>query len=287
MNSFVVQDPHPLPVQAMYCMLLHMQYPLNDSDLDLATTLDCGQCFRWIQAPDGAWEGVIGTQFHRLSQSEVGDPDGIFSHNAQLADYFDLATDYQKILASFQSMGGHLAASCDTCHAIRILRQDPWEALLSFVLSQNNNIKRIRLIIERLCDAYGEPVQGTSRKTFPTPEALACASEGELRDLGAGFRAPYVLDAARQVRDKVVDLESIGRMELPQARSALQQIHGVGPKVAECALLYGMHRLEAFPMDVWMKRVMDNRFDGADPAMFGPYAGIAQQYLFHAERSNG
>lgn len=202
-----------------------------------------------------------------------------------LSDYFDLSLDYDAIKKDLSHIDAHMAKACEYAPGIRILKQEPWEALCSFVISQNNNVKRIRLIIERLSDRYGAIVEGTCRRAFPSADILAGATDTELRALGTGFRAPYIIDAATKVADGDIDFEALSCVPLDVARASLMQIHGVGPKVADCALLYGLHRLEAFPMDVWMKRVMALHFPDRDCSCFGRYAGIAQQYLFHLERT--
>lgn len=167
---------------------------------------------------------------------------------------------------------------------IRILRQDPWEALCSFILSQNNHIPRIRGMIARLCETLGDPLDTGTDFDFPTPEKLAGCSPDDLAPIRAGFRTRYLLDAAQRVARGEVDLTACQTLPLPEARQMLQQIHGVGPKVAECILLYGCHRLEAFPLDVWMLRAMETWFPGQSAADFGPYAGVAQQLIFHYSR---
>ncbi len=245
--------------------------------------LDCGQCFRWNRCPDGAWEGFAGRHPVRLSPCAQG---WIFE-NVTLEDfhqiwipYFDLDTDYGKIRAELSSHSEILAKAAAFSPGMRILRQDPWEALCSFILSQNNNIPRIKGIVSRLCEFFGE--EGIF---FPTPQSLAQACVEDLAPLRSGFRAKYILSAAQLVSDGTVDLEAVRTLPLSEARASLMQILGVGVKVAECALLYGLHRLDAFPIDVWIRRVMERYFPGMDPAAFGPYAGIAQQYLFHYIRS--
>ena len=150
------------------------------------------------------------------------------------------------------------------------------------LLSQNNNIPRIKGIIERLCLLFERETGSADR--FPTAEMLACRREEDLAPLRAGWRAAYLLDAAQKVAVGEVDLERIKALPMPEARAELMRIKGVGPKVAECVLLYGLHRLEAFPMDVWMKRAMATLFPEKSVLDFGPYAGIAQQYIFHYSR---
>ncbi len=247
----------------------------------LQQTLDCGQCFRWEHRPDGSWEGVAGGRFLRLTKENFprlpGDP--FWSR------YFDLGTDYDEIRKGFCRLDPVLADAVHFAPDIRILNQDPWEALCSFLLSQCNNIRRIRGIIRRLCTAFGKPARGGGR-AFPSPKALAEADERDLRALGCGFRAPYVQNAAREVASGALDFSSLRRLPLSEARARLTDLRGVGPKVADCTLLYGLHRLDAFPADVWIKRAMSTLFPGKRSEWFGPYAGVAQQALFYYSRSH-
>ena len=201
-------------------------------------------------------------------------------------DYLDLDRDYAAVRAAF-ARDPRLAPCVAFAPGIRVLRQPAFEALIAFIVSQNNNVPRIKGILARLCALFGEPLPGGAR-AFPTPERLAACSEAELAPLRSGWRAGYILDAARQVAAGTVDLQAVAVMPLADARRELTRIRGVGPKVAECVLLYGMGRLECFPMDVWMKRAMARLFPEetgkmpeSAPAIFGPYAGIAQQYIFH------
>ena len=180
------------------------------------------------------------------------------------------------------------AAAC--AGGIRILRQEPWETLCSFIISQNNNIPRIKGIVERLCRTYGDPI-GTPRGvfySFPGPERLARLSVDEIFALRVGFRAKYISDAARKVASGEVDLGEVAALPTPEAAEALRRISGVGPKVAACALLFGFDRGDSFPVDVWVRRVLAKYYpDGFDPAALGDRAGIAQQYLFYYERYHG
>lgn len=248
-------------------------------------TLDCGQSFRWEKSGD-LWQG---TAFgRRLCLQRQGDQLLFDCSQAEFdsiwRSYFDLDTDYASIRQELSTMDPVLAKACAYAGGIHILRQDSWEALCSFIISQNNNIPRIKGIIQRMCETLGER-SPEGLFLFPTPQRLAASSLEELAPLRAGFRAKYLLSAARLVTEGKVDLQAISSMELGKARETLMLIHGVGPKVAECALLYGFHRLEAFPMDVWMKRVMERWYPDKKPEDFGPYAGIAQQYLFHYIRT--
>lgn len=247
----------------------------------LAQSLDCGQCFRWNRLSDGSWEGVACGKHVHITEKNLAK---VLSQRFW-AQYFDMGLDYDKIRGDFCRLDPVLAQAAQYAPDMRILNQDPWEALCSFILSQCNNIKRIKGMVARLCAKYGSPFDG-EYLTFPTAEVLASADEEDLRSLGFGYRASYVLDAARKIASGTVNLDEIKRMPLEEARLKLTGIEGVGTKVADCALLYGLHRLDAFPMDVWMKRAMKTLFPGKKPEWFGPYAGIAQQYLFHYSRNH-
>lgn len=255
-------------------------------DFNLAETLDCGQCFRWDPLPDGSFRGVaFGQQLHVYIDRGTLVLDGADreSFERYWRGYFDLDFDYGAVRAQLSAQSETMAKAAQYAPGIRLLKQDPWEALCSFIISQNNNISRIKGIISRLCQCFGDPIAGGGY-SFPGPERLCGLTPEDLQPLRCGFRAAYVLSAAQKVSGGEVDLSAIGVMELDKAREQLMSIKGVGPKVAECALLYGMHRLDAFPMDVWMKRAMSTLFPDKKPEEFGPYAGVAQQYLFHYSR---
>lgn len=260
------------------------------ADFDPAQTLNCGQAFRWRETADTAgdslWEGAAGNRFLRLRRE--GDSLLFFCSREEFEevwwDYFDLAADYGKMRAALCALSPVLEEAAAFAPGIRILRQEPWEALCSFILSQNNNIPRIQGIIERLCRLCGEPIPGSALFSFPRPEALACRTVEDLAPLRAGFRAKYLIDAAKKVASGEVDLEKTARSPVEFGRGELQKIFGVGPKVAECALLYGFHKMECFPVDVWMKRAMAELLPGRSPADFGENAGLAQQYIFHYSR---
>lgn len=252
----------------------------------LKDTFECGQCFRWEKEGD---------KFHGIAYSRevyvYFDDRGLVIENSCIEDvnniwikYFDLERDYEKIRENLCRIDPVLLKACSYCPGIRILKQDPWEALCSFIISQNNNIPRIKGIISRLCANFGEK-QGEMYK-FPSADKLASLEIDKLASIRSGFRDKYILDAAKKVSDGRLDLEMLAYIPIDKARQALMGIHGVGAKVAECVLLYGFHRLEAFPLDVWMKRVMSVFFPGKTPEMFGECAGIAQQYLFHYSREN-
>ena len=259
----------------------------NVTDLDLAQTLDCGQSFRWVEREDGGFDGVA------LNRSVTVRLDGtdLYIENADESDrelwhsYFDLGLDYGKIREEISAIHPILADAAKYAPGIRILRQEPYEALCTFIISQNNNIKRIKGIVQRLCEQFGDRLpDGTY--AFPDAEKMASLTADDLAPLRAGFRNRYLVDAARKVADGDVDLEKCRSCDYDEARRELMQITGVGVKVADCALLFGLHRIEAFPLDVWMKRAMATLFPGMTPGDFGQYAGIAQQYIFHYSRMN-
>ena len=254
--------------------------------LDLDLTLDCGQAFRWEKQEDGSYSGVAGGYFLNIAK-ENGNL--IFNNTSMEAfegfwiNYFDLNRDYKAICRTLKE-DELLSSTIDEYYGIRILNQEPWEALCSFVISQQNNIKRIKLIISRLCRAYGEDL-GNGRYTFPSAERLAELSVADFEAIGAGYRAKYLEKLAKDVASGNIDLSKIKSLSLEEARKALLDIYGVGIKVANCALLFGFGFLSAFPVDVWMKRVMEYYPNGL-PECFTGIEGIAQQYLFHWARNN-
>ena len=265
------------------------------TNLDLAQTLDCGQCFTFSQLPvsdcipnlNQTWQGWAGN--HPLTISSRKDGALLFHDTTQelflsfWKNYFDLDTDYGKI-KSLLSQDETLAKAITFAPGIRILRQDGWEALCCFIISQNNNIKRIKGIVQRLCEGFGEPI-GEGCFSFPSPQILAKCTVEDLAPLRSGFRAKYLIDAAKKVHSKEVNLDKIPSMSLSDAKAELIKILGVGPKVADCALLYGFYRLECCPMDVWMKRVFAVLYPKGLPECAKDHIGIAQQYLFHYART--
>ena len=261
----------------------------NVSDLDLRETLECGQCFRWKQQPDGSFFGVV--RGRTACVRSVGDRliiDGAQeADRAMWFDYFDLGLDYSMVRRELSALHPTLAQAARYAPGIRILNQEPFEALISFIISQNNNIKRISGIVGRLCEHFGEPIGEPGTRpafSFPTAARLAALSPDELAPIRAGFRHRYIIDAARKAADGSVDLEGLRALPYDEARAELMTICGVGVKVADCVLLYGLHRSEGFPLDVWMKRAMAALFPDLEPSDFGQYAGIAQQYIFHYAR---
>ena len=256
-------------------------------DLDLGETLDCGQSFRWKRNDNGSFSGVA---FNRAVTMDLIGTD-LYIDNAPMEDYdlwynyLDLQLDYGKIRDSISNIHPVLKEASAYAPGIRILRQDPWEALCTFIISQNNNIKRIKGIVERLCENFGEKLS-QGEYTFPTAEKLSKLSVDDLAPIRAGFRNKYIIDGAQKVNSGEVNLNICYDLPYDEARQELMKIKGVGTKVADCTLLFGFHRIEAFPLDVWMKRAMEKLFPTMSPKDFGEYAGIAQQYIFHYSRMN-
>lgn len=254
----------------------------------LDRTLDCGQCFRFEKDDDGTWNGVAfgksvkikedgqNLVFYNITQEDFDD---------LFFDYFDLGRDYEEI-DEILCRDERFKAASEYAAGIHIMNQDPWETLCSFIISQNNNIPRIKGIIKRLCENFGERLPD-GNYTFPSAERVAELSAEDLSVLRAGFRVKYIMDAAKKVSSGEVNLEIQPDIPLEQARDELCKIKGVGSKVADCALLFSLKRMDAFPSDVWIKRVMGILFPDGLPEEFLPIAGIAQQYLYHYSRMSG
>jgi len=319
----------------------------------LAQTLDCGQAFRWSPVEAGrlkseprAHETGAG-KFHGIAHGrylEIEFSDGnLILKNTTMQEfndiwksYFDLERSYgelRKFLQQHDTGNDAMKKALAFSPGLRLMRQDTWEILVSFILSQNSNIPRIKKMIELLCENFGQPIGNTpsptvhvssthpagsvlcdqSRKAirstpvaryetpdigfeklpiqtgyaFPTPQALASLTEHDLAVIRSGYRAAYIIDAARRVADGEFDPQHLSTRPTDEVRTALLQIHGVGPKVADCVLLFGFGRTECFPLDVWMKRAMAAFYPTGFPTELESHAGIAQQFLFHYARVHG
>lgn len=254
--------------------------------LNVGLSLDCGQAFRWSEKEKGVWHGVaFGRAVDICQQGDTVTVSGeVRDGDEKLwTAYFDLDRDYAAICRTLQS-DSYLNKAINEYSGIRILKQDEWEAFCSFIISQNNNIPRIKGIIERLCIAFGEDLGGGDF-SFPSAEKLADLTVEDLAPLRSGFRAKYIIDAARKVADGEVNLKKMLTCDMDEARAELIKIKGVGAKVAECTLLYGCGRVEAFPVDVWVRRIMAELYPEGLPACTKDVEGIAQQYLFHWRRN--
>lgn len=247
-------------------------------------TLDCGQAFRWQQDELGHWHGIAAGRY-----LEIYKENGLITFKNTSKEefesfwrgYFDIDRDYAQIIKKI-STDDTLKKASEVGGGIRILRQEPWETLCSFIISQNNNIPRIKGIITRLCENFGEKCDGGY--TFPTAEKIATLSLEDLSVLRSGFRAKYILDGAMKYANGEIREDILFSGDIDDARNELEKIKGVGPKVADCVLLFGYGRIEAFPRDVWIKRAMEKLFDGRLPEVALGYEGIVQQYLFHYAR---
>jgi N-glycosylase/DNA lyase len=267
-------------------------------DFSLKDTLECGQAFRW-RASNGAYYGFLSACAVRVRQEDsrltVETVDSRLTAE-HVIRYFALDADLARILASID-VDAQIHDAIARFRGLRILRQDPWECLASFILSSFNNIKRIQGMIERLSQTYGVPVSfnGFRGCSFPTPIAIANAQERRLRELGLGFRAPYLKATARLIADGGLPLETLKRTDYWVTKSALLRCEGVGDKVADCVALFGLEKYEAFPIDLWIERAMRYYFrrEKMTPRRvhdfvhrhFGRYAGYAQQYLYHYVRN--
>lgn len=267
-------------------------------DFSVFKSFDCGQCFRFEEATHSELEyEVEGVAYGRyisfgmlngelvITGSTADDYRKIWEHYLALDEDYDslnlLITD--ALNNDSQEVMNH---AVNVSRGIRILRQEPWETLCSFIISQNNNIPRIKKIISSLCRTFGKKIEGHEAYSFPSPSTLAVAGEEKIFELKTGFRASYIVDAARRVASGELALEKLGALgDYEKAKEALMTVRGVGPKVADCTLLFGLGYTEAFPIDTWMKKVASRHFSGElDHTRFGRAAGIAQQYLFYMER---
>ncbi|MBQ2389921.1 MAG: DNA-3-methyladenine glycosylase 2 family protein [Clostridia bacterium] len=258
------------------------------SDIDIAKTLDCGQAFRFSES-DGVWRGVA--MGRALSLTQEGNKITLFDvkeeeFNSLWRGYFDLDRDYEMIKSSVSS-NEILKKATDFSDGIHILRQEPWEAVCSFIISANNNIPRIKGIISRLCENFGFKI-ADGLFTFPSAERIAALTLDDLAVIKSGFRAKYILDAAQKFSSNQIDVEALYTLPIDEARNKLMTIKGIGPKVADCALLFGWGRVECFPVDVWIRRAMNHFFgENGLPSEAVEYAGIVQQYLFYWARTTG
>lgn len=280
-------------------VLFRAAFPLRD--YDLAATLNGGQAFRWQRVND-AWEGIVAGRWVRLRpttdwlQAESIAPPGDWRW---LMDYLRLDDDLSAILATFPD-DEPMRAAVRGCRGLRLLRQDPWECLASFILSSTKQIVQIQQCVGLLCRRFGEPVAVPDGSgdlfAFPGPERIAGAAEVELRACKLGFRAPYLRGTAQRVVQGELDLAHLHSLPTDAARAALMECPGVGRKIADCVLLFAYGRQDAFPVDVWVLRALrelyfPRRRPGPDrlrrftETHFGPFAGYAQQYLFHHIRA--
>ena len=283
------------------------QYILKEpKTFDLKDIFECGQCFRWNEQEDGSYTGIWKENIVNIKKDGQ---DYVFSgmcKNGNLKEeiyhYFDLARNYEQIKKELSKKDEYMRTSIAYGKGIRILNQDLWETIISFIISANNNIPRIKGIIERLSKAYGKEIEWKGKKyyTFPTPEELKDVTVKEYRDLGLGFRDVRLYETTKMILERKLDLQKLEKNpNTIEVREKLLTLSGVGPKVADCILLFSdLKRLEVFPIDVWVRRVMNDLYiQNEDEAKvskkqiekiaknkFGNLAGLAQQYLFYWRR---
>ena len=257
-------------------------------NFDPFVSCECGQCFRFNKISES--EYVIFAQNRSLTIRKQ-DENWLFlditeeEFIGKFVRYFDLERNYGEIIKGY-SGDENITRAADIGSGIRIFRQDAFETLISFIISANNNIPRIKKIIEALCELLGDRVNGSY--SFPTPESIVSAGIEGLAPIKAGFRTKYIVDAAQKVASGEISLEYIQNCGYLEALNELKKIKGVGDKVANCVLLFGFGYLNAFPVDVWVKRVINKYYgESFDPDELGEYAGVAQQYLFYFERFLG
>ncbi|MEG1547961.1 MAG: DNA glycosylase [Clostridia bacterium] len=266
-------------------------------NLDIARSCACGQSFRWRKSDEGFFGVVRG---RGVNVSQLGDTLHIRAAEeidaAMWVDYFDLKRDYAAIERAIGA-DVRLRDCLPYATGIRVFNQEPFETLISFIISANNNIKRISGIIDRLCMLAGESKSNEYEySAFPKPEAIANLSLQQLEQIGSGYRAPFIKRSAAMIADGY-ELERLSELSLDQARRELLKFPGVGPKVADCVLLFSLHHTDAFPIDVWMDRAMRALFfESRQPSkqeltdiilQLGPLSGIVQQYVFHYARQQG
>ena len=291
---------------------MEQKYVINNcKSFKVKDVFDCGQCFRWNEQEDGSYTGIFGNNVLNVKQELVCDEYKITISGVCDGDieeisrkYFDLDRNYETIKDSLSKIDEYLAESIKYGEGIRILNQDLWEMIISFIVSANNNIPRIKGIINRMSQKYGKKVEfrGKYYYTFPTVDELSIASKEELRELGLGFRDKYIYETTKKIKSGEVSLEKMkNEKNTIKIRDELLTLSGVGPKVADCILLFStLKRFDVFPIDVWVRRVMNDLYihnpkenkvnkkeiEQLAKAKFGDLEGIAQQYLFYWKRQN-
>ena len=266
---------------------------------------DCGQCFRWNEETDGSYTGIFGHNVLNVKEEKDIVITGICDGNIEniCKKYFDLDRNYEEIKETLSLVDDNMKESIKYGEGIRILNQDLWEMIISFIISANNNIPRIKGIIERMSAKYGQEIKfrGTSYYTFPTIDELSQARVKDLKDLGLGFRDRYVYETTKKIKEGKINLENLKQESTNDVRKQLLTLTGVGPKVADCIMLFStLKRFDVFPVDVWVRRVMNDLYIHNEDETkvnkkqiqeiardkFGALEGIAQQYLFYWKRES-
>ena len=279
----------------------------NQNSFELKDIFECGQCFRWNKQEDGSYIGIIKNGVIKVEKEDKSIAfTGMCDGNLQeiVEEYFDLNRDYEKIKNQLKNIDEYLKTSIEYGNGIRILNQDLWETIISFIISANNNIPRIKGIIERISQKYGSKIEwnGKTYYTFPKPNQLKDVTVQDFRKLGLGFRDIRLYETTQMILNKEVDLEKLRKNPNTQeVRNELLKLSGVGPKVADCILLFSdLKRFDVFPIDVWVRRVMNDlyikesdeskvsktKIEKLAEEKFGDLKGLAQQYLFYWRREN-
>ena len=278
----------------------------NQESFELKDIFECGQCFRWNENEDGSYTGVINNGVLNVKKQDkkiifTGMLDGDIKEIVRF--YYDLDRNYGEIKRELSNIDKYLKTSVEYGKGIRILNQDLWETIISFIISANNNIPRIKGIIERISKKYGTEIEWNGEKyyTFPTPEQLGKATVEDLRSLGTGFRDIRIYETTQKVLSGEFNLKEVQNKDTLSARDELLTLSGVGPKVADCILLFStLKRFDVFPIDVWVRRVMNelyiknedetkvskNEIAKIAEKKFGNLEGLAQQYLFYWKRES-
>ena len=264
---------------------------IENEDLDLEKIAESGQSFRWTRTGEGGWQVISGNKLLNCRQLEW-DKVELDCDDEEFRDYwknyFDLETDYRAIRKMINPEDSFLSKAAAIGQGIRILKQEAWEMLITFLISQRKSIPAIKGCVEKLCRAAGTQIRGTEFYAFPKAGEIALMREELLQSCGLGYRAKYIYETARKFDSgeyKIEDLEKLNDAEL---ENALMSLYGVGIKVASCTMLFGFHRTDSFPIDVWMNRVLDEYYqNGFEFDRYRPYNGVMQQYLFAYRRSQG
>lgn len=274
---------------------------------NITQILESGQVFRFEKISDHSY--ILNAKQKLIKITQQGQCSSAIFYNTNISEldeiwipYFDIDTNYEHIASVLAEKDEYMRQAVAFGSGIRILRQDPWEMLISFIISQNKGIPHIKECIRNICEKFGMPLEqingmGQHYYSFPTPKELSRATEEELRACKVGFRAPYIMDACRKVLNGDIILNDIYIMPADEGRASLMQIKGVGPKIADCILLFAYAKSEVFPTDVWIKRVIEGMyFEGKEvkpdeiqrfaKSYFGDLSGYAQQYLFYYGREH-
>lgn len=264
-----------------------IMYQLELKNFDIVQICNSGQCFRMEEREDGNIGVIAGGRYLEVKQK---DKITYFSCTKEEFEqfwkhYFDLDKDYDKWIARIDPKDNYLNEAVQFGSGIRILNQDLWEMIITFLLSQQNNIKRIRKCIQALCENFGKKrtnFRGEIYFDFPTPEALFTVTEEQYRNLGFGYRSRYLVKTVQSILDKEIDLQSLFELNFLQAKKELLKLTGVGEKVADCICLFALHQMDAFPMDTHMKQICEKHYNNHFPLeRYKDCAGLIQQYLFY------